>query len=145
MGSNLTLKKNIIIKAPITDVWEAITNPKLLKNTMFGCDIITSWEIGSPILFKGNWDGNEFEDKGTILNFRQEKLYQYSYWSNFSGLPDLPENYSIIQLELIKSSVDTIVLVEQHNLATHKMYQHSENNWHIALNSLKKYIEEVIA
>lgn len=130
------------IETPVSQVWEALTNPAKLKQTMFGCDVITNWKIGSKILFKGNWEGNEFVDKGTILDFQEGKSYEYDYWSNFSGLPDLPENYSINKFQLDKSDNGTILSLEQSNFATQTMYEHSDKNWDIALNSLKELAEK---
>ncbi len=112
MKNNLILKKDLKIETPLSEVWEALTNPVKLKQTMFGCDVVTNWKIGSEMLFKGSWEGNEFVDKGTILDFQEGKSYEYDYWSNFSGLPDLPENYSIIKFQLDKSDNGTILSLE---------------------------------
>lgn len=142
MKNNLILKKDLKIETPVAEVWEALTNPAILKQTMFGCDVVTNWKIGSNILFKGNWEGNEFVDKGTILDFQEGRSYEYDYWSNFSGLPDLPENYSIIKFQLDKSDNGTILSLEQRNFATQTMYEHSDKNWDIALNSLKELAEK---
>lgn len=142
MKNNLILKKDLKIETPVAEVWEALTNPAILKQTMFGCDVVTNWKIGSNILFKGNWEGNEFVDKGTILDFQEGRSYEYDYWSNFSGLPDLPENYSIIKFQLDKSDNGTMLSLEQRNFATHTMYEHSDKNWDIALNSLKELVEK---
>ena len=142
MKNNLILKKDLKIETPISEVWEAITNPAKLKQTMFGCDVVTNWKIGSNILFKGNWEGNEFVDKGTILDFQEGKSYEYDYWSNFSGLPDLPENYSIIKFQLNEVDNGTILNLEQSNFTTQTMYEHSDKNWDVALNSLKEMVEK---
>ena len=141
MENNLTLKKTLKIEAPVLDVWKALTDPEKLKQMMFGCEVVTDWEIGSQILFKGSWEGQEFVDKGTIRDFQEGKSYEYDYWSNFSGLSDSPENYSIISFELIESMNGTIVALEQRNFATDTMYEHSDKNRDIALSSLKELIE----
>jgi len=142
MGRNLTLKKNIKIKASIADVWKTITNPKLLKITIFGCDVITDWNVGSQILFKGSWEGEEFIDKGTIRDFQEGKSYEYDYWSNFSGLPDSSENYSIIKFQLDESNNGTTLSLEQNNFATQTMYEHSDKNWDVSLRSVKELVEK---
>lgn len=141
MKHNIILKKDSEIEAPVSEVWKALTNPAILKETMFGCDVITNWEMGGKILFKGHWEGKEFVDKGTTLDFQEGKSYEYDYWSTFSGLPDLPENYSIIKFHLTKSKNKTILNLEQSNFATEMMYMHSDRNWDIALNSFKKQIK----
>ena len=141
MVSNKILNKTIIINAQTSKVWNALINPEQLKKYMFGCDVITDWEIGSPILFKGNWNGTDFIDKGTLLDFQSEKTYQYNYWSNFSGLPDTPENYSIIKFEIERQNENTLLKLTQSNFATPTMYEHSDKNWEETLGKLKDMIE----
>lgn len=141
METNITLKKKIKIESPISEVWKALTDLLKLEQAMFGCNVITNWEVGSKILFKGSWEGNEFIDKGTIIDFEEGKSYTYDYWSNFSGLPDSPENYSIIKFQLDEVDNGTILYLVQSNFATQSMYQHSEKNWDIALNSMKELVE----
>ena len=142
MKNNLILKKTIEIKASKIDVWKVITNLEKLKKTMFGCDVITDWNVGSEILFKGNWNDKDFIDKGIILDYKEGEFYEYSYWSNFSGIPDIPENYSIIKFQLDESEQATILSLQQKNFATQTMYKHSNKNWDAALSALKKVIEK---
>lgn len=141
MEDKLTLRKNLKIGASANVVWSALIDPEKLKQTMFGCDIITDWKIGSDILFKGSWEGTEFVDKGIILDFQDGKSYEYSYWSNFSGLPDAPENYSIVKFRVQADGDETILHMEQSNFAKESMYEHSDKNWDVALNALKDLIE----
>ncbi len=144
MSQQLIVRKTLEIEAITSVVWEALTNSEKLKKTMFGCEVITNWKIGSQILFKGSWEGNEFIDKGTILDYQNGKTYKYDYWSNFSGLPDKAENYSTIKFEIEsdESNNRTILKLEQSNFATDTMYEHSDKNWDIALKSLKELIEQ---
>ncbi|MDA8896277.1 SRPBCC domain-containing protein [Bacteroidia bacterium] len=142
MKSNKTLKKEMNINATQAEVWKALTDPIALKQMMFGCDIVTSWEIGSEILFKGQWEGKEFIDKGHILNFEEGKSYAYDYWSTFSELSDSPENYSTIAFELEETNNGTLLYLEQHNFATESAYTHSDKNWDQALSVLKEMLEK---
>ncbi len=142
MKSSQILKKEITLKATQEEVWEALTDPIKLKQMMFGCTVVTSWEIGSEILFKGEWEGIEFVDKGHILNFEKGKSYAYDYWSTFSGLPDSPENYSMIMFEVEEVNNGTLLYLEQHNFATETAYEHSNKNWDQALSTLKEMLEK---
>ena len=49
---------DITIHASISKVRDALTNPEILKQYFFGTDTITDWKPGSPIKFKGEWQGN---------------------------------------------------------------------------------------
>ncbi len=60
-------RKSITIHAPPSRVWEALTNPELIKQYLFGTQAISNWKVGSQIRYKGVWEGKAYEDKGTVL------------------------------------------------------------------------------
>jgi uncharacterized protein YndB with AHSA1/START domain len=135
------LNKTININASISKVWNGLTNPDLIKEWLFGSIVISDWKVGSQILFTGNWQGTNYADKGTILAFDPGNKFQYNYWSGFSGLPDSPENYSVITFELTPNDNATILTLTQSNFATETGYEHSDKNWDATLELLKKIIE----
>jgi uncharacterized protein YndB with AHSA1/START domain len=141
MATDKILKKTISINAPTSKVWNALTNPELIKEWLFGTKVISDWRVGTPILFTGNWQGTDYSDKGTILKFDVEKVFQYSYWSGFSGLPDSPENYSVITFELTPGGKATILKLTQSNFLTEASYEHTDKNWDAPLELMKKIIE----
>ena len=55
------------ISASPTQVWAVLTDPEQIKKFMFGADVETDWQPGSPIIWKGVYEGKEYEDKGEIL------------------------------------------------------------------------------
>jgi len=141
MSTDKILNKTMSINAPTSEVWIALTNPDLIKQWLFGTNVISDWQVGSPILFTGTWQGTEYKDKGTILQFEIEKVFQYNYWSGFSGLPDSIENYSIITFKLIPTANGTQLTLTQSNFATETGYEHSDKNWDVTLELMKKIIE----
>jgi uncharacterized protein YndB with AHSA1/START domain len=54
----------IEIDAPPTKVWSALTDPDQIKQYMFGSEVVTDWRQGSQIVWKGEYEGKEYEDKG---------------------------------------------------------------------------------
>ena len=58
MGENLTAKSSITINASIAKVWEALVNPSIIKQYMFGTEVVSDWKEGSSIVWKGIWKGN---------------------------------------------------------------------------------------
>jgi uncharacterized protein YndB with AHSA1/START domain len=142
MTQELTLNKSITINAPVSKVWNTLTNPDLIKEWLFGTKVISDWKVGTSILFTGNWQGTDYADKGTILKFDIEKVFKYNYWSGFSGLPDSPENYSVITFELTPKDNATMLTLTQSNFATETAYEHSDKNWEATLELMKKIIEQ---
>ena len=142
MATVKVLNKRININAPSTKVWDALINPDIIKLWLFGTNVISEWKVGSQLLFTGNWQGTEYTDKGTILQFEKEKIFQYNYWSGFSGLPDVPENYSIITFNLASKNYCTELNLTQSNFASELMFEHSGKNWDTTLDVMKSIIEK---
>ncbi|MGA7161945.1 MAG: SRPBCC domain-containing protein [Bacteroidota bacterium] len=139
---SLVLRKTMSIKAPASKVWEALTSPDLIKQYLFGTNVISDWKVGSPIRFTGTWEGKTYEDKGTILKFEKGKAFQYSYWSSFSSLPDAPENYAVLTFELSSHGNTTELSLSQDNISDETALEHSSKNWEGVLGTMKKLIEK---
>ena len=108
---------------------------------MFGADVTSQWREGSPIVWKGEFKGKAYEDKGTILRIEPETLLQYSHFSPLSGKPDQPESYHTVTIELSGAGDRTHVVLTQDNNPTEQAREHSEKNWRTMLEGLKKYVE----
>lgn len=143
MKNKIRGRTSIIINASADKVWEALTTPEIIKEYFFGTDAVSDWKVGSPIIFKGEWEGKHYEDKGTILNAEPNKLFRYSYWSSMSGIEDKPENYLTITYEVTEENNNTTLTVTQENIPDEKMKEHSEQNWKKVLADLKKLLETV--
>lgn len=142
MSANLIAKASTTISAPASQVWDALTNPAMIKQYFFGTDAVSDWKEGSPLEFKGSWDGQEYVDKGVILRSDPPKLFQYTYFSSMSNLPEAPENYMNISYELHEDNGETMLTVKQENVATEEARKHSEENWKNVLNDLKSLLEK---
>ena len=142
MNKNLRVNRSIKINSSPEDVYHAITDPGTIKQFFFGTDAISEWKPGSSLLFKGCWeDGRTYEDKGRILDADEGKLLRYTYWSNYSGLEDIPENYSIVSYYLKESDGGTLVEVSQEGFANEESHAHAEGGWSMVLENLKKLLE----
>lgn len=128
---NLIAKTKITINAPIKVVWDALVNPGSIKKYMFGTTVISDWEKGSPIIWKGEWHGKSYEDKGRILQFEPEKVLKYSHFSPLSGLEDIPENYHTVTVQLSEAGKKVIVSLSQDHNPTEQAREHSEQNWNM--------------
>jgi len=142
MSKKLTAKASVAIKANKNEVWDALTNPDKIKQYFFGTNAISDWKKGSSLKFTGEWEGKTYEDKGTILDTEPGKLFRYTYWSSMGKLEDKPENYATVTYELVPAGDETVVNVEQDNVANEEGRKHSENNWQWILTELKKFVEE---
>lgn len=138
---NLIAKAATDIDAPRKKVWYALISPTAIKEYMFGADVITNWHEGDRILWRGEWEGNTFEDKGVVLQVKPHDLLQYSHFSALSGQEDTDENYHTVTIELSDGNGATHVALTQDGNATGEAAEHSRKNWEMMLQGLKKYVE----
>jgi uncharacterized protein YndB with AHSA1/START domain len=141
MNKNLTAKATTTIHAPVSKVWQALVNPEIIKQYLFDTDVISDWKIGSPIIYRGEWEGKPFEDRGKILEIEPETVLRSTHWSPLSGVPDTPENYHTVTYTLLKKGDSTEVTITQDNNASEEEKAHSEKNWNTVLDSMKKLLE----
>lgn len=86
MDQNLTSKSSITINASAEKVWDALVSPKAIQQYMFGAQVVSDWHEGSAIVWRGEWQGKPFEDKGKILQLKPGRTLQYSHFSPLSGM-----------------------------------------------------------
>lgn len=141
MKNPFIARASIEINAPAATVWHALITPELIKQYLFGTEAVSDWQEGSTIIYKGEWEGKSYEDKGTILKLVPNELMVATYWSSMSGIEDLPENYNTVTYALTSNGEKTTLEVTQDNIATEESKQHSENNWTGVLAGLKKVVE----
>ncbi len=141
MTTDLTARASTTIHAPTSRVWDALTDPELIKQYFFGSDIVTDWKVGSPIYYRGEWEGRSYEDKGTVLEFQPSQRLVATHWSPLSGVPDIPENYHTVTYVLDEHDGSTTVTILQDHNASEEDVKHSEQNWQMVLAGLKKLVE----
>ncbi len=141
MTNTYIAKAAITINAPPTRVWDALTQPDLIKQYLFGTQVTTDWQVGSPIVYEGIWEGKAYKDKGVILQVEPGKLLVSTFWSALSGLPDIPENYQTVRYELAAEGGGTRLTIVQDNNASPEDANHSAQNWSMVLDGMKKLLE----
>lgn len=142
MDRNLIARASITIDAASADVWDALVHPTAIKQYMFGTDVDTDWREGSAIVWRGEWQGKLYEDRGVILAVTPERTLQYTHFSPLSGLPDTPDNHRTITIELSNEGGRTQISLSQDNNRTEEERDHSEKNWVMVLTGLKNYLEK---
>ena len=142
MKQELISKSSIDIIASSTKIWNALVEPEIAKEYFFGAEIVTDWKVGSPITFKGEFNGNKYEEKGILLNVEPNYQLQYSHWSNFDGLPDEPENYRTWTFDLTEKDGTTKLSITEDNIPTEKQKKRSDEFWDGVLLTIKQLVEK---
>jgi uncharacterized protein YndB with AHSA1/START domain len=135
--------KTVTIHAAKREVWDALTNPEKVKQYMHGTEMSTDWKEGSPIVWKGEWKGRSYEDKGTVLAVEPQKLLKYTHWSPMGGSEDKPENYHTVTYELAgEDDQTTLTLIQDNNPSQEEADKMANDNWGPVLNGLKETVEK---
>ena len=142
MDKKFVAKASVTVDAPIAEVWKALITPEAIKEYMFGTTVISKWNEASPIIWKGEWQGKSYEDRGVILQLKPGRTLQYTHFSPLAGLPDTPENYHTVTIDLSPVGKQTRVSLSQDNNPTDKAREHSEKNWGSMLAGLKQFLEK---
>ena len=142
MTDKFTAEARTTIQAPASAVWQALTDPAIIKQYFFGTNVVTDWKVGSPIYYRGEWQGHSYEDKGVILEFEPGKKLVTTHWSPLAGAPDVPENYHTVTYLLAEHDGATEVTLLQDNNSSEEEKQHSEQNWKMMLQALKALLEK---
>jgi uncharacterized protein YndB with AHSA1/START domain len=140
--NNYLAKASVSIHTDAARVWQALTDPMLIKQYLFGTEAASDWKVGSAITYKGVWQGKAYEDKGRVIDAVPNKLLRTTFWSALSGLPDKPESYNTVTYELTESKGQTTVSVTQDNNPSKESADHSAGNWSTALKSMKQLLEK---
>jgi uncharacterized protein YndB with AHSA1/START domain len=131
----------IEIDAPAPRVWNALTDPDQVRRFMFGAEVVTDWQPGGPIVWKGVYEGREYEDRGEILEVEVGRRLVVTHFSPLSGREDRPENHHTLTYELDDRGPTTHVRLSQDNNASEAEAEHSRGMWETLLNGLKAAVE----
>jgi uncharacterized protein YndB with AHSA1/START domain len=133
-----TATASLVISASLTRIWEAMTDPAVIREYLDGVEVTSDWKIGGAITYHGVRDGATLEGKGVILNMVPHELIETTYWSNLWGLPDEPENYKKVTYRLIPVDWGTVVRVIEDNIPTEEERRRAEQQWMTTLQNLKR-------
>ena len=141
MVDRLTATASTLVNADREVVWAVITDPQQLGQAFFGATVETDWRVGSPITYRGEWQGKQFEDKGEIVTVEPNQVLRLTHFSPLSGQPDIPENYHTVTFELAPRDNGTELIITQTNAGSQEEREHSEANWAKVLDSIKHAAE----
>lgn len=148
--TELNIINSIDIQASATNVWDALINPEKTKIYLFGCETVSDWNIGSPLLWKGMYEGKEMIFvKGNIVALEPEKKLIYTVFDPNSTMEDIPENYLHVTYELTEGNGVTSLTVTQGDYSKvaegDRRYKETYNNgegWNPILTAIKTLVEK---
>jgi uncharacterized protein YndB with AHSA1/START domain len=129
------------VAAPPERVWEALTDPAQIAAYMHGSRVTTTWEVGSPITWDGEYDGRAYQDKGEVLTYDEPRVLSVTHYSPMMGQPDEPENYHTLVYTLTEDGDGTRLELTQDGNESQEQADQFSQNWQGMLDGLKAEVE----
>jgi len=140
---SFTIEKEIIINSAPEVIFNALTNSDEIIKYYPLNEVVSDWEIGSEVLYKGEVNNNKFTDYGVIKALTPPTKYMYTYWSDNHGTENTTENQITICYNLSKAENGTKLELIQTNVKSKEMFELMNSTvWPYLLNSMKAYIEK---
>jgi uncharacterized protein YndB with AHSA1/START domain len=140
-NEGLVAEAGALIDADRHEIWSALVDPAAIKEYMFGTTVVSDWREGSAIVWRGEWEGQAYEDKGEILRLEPGRVLQYTHFSPLSGQADEPGSYHTVTIKLAPAGTATWVMLTQDNNPTPEARDRSTGNWNAMLSALRLYVE----
>jgi uncharacterized protein YndB with AHSA1/START domain len=141
MPTNEIATAAVTVDASPDRVWQALTDPAIIRKYMFGSTVTSDWTVGSTITYAGEYEGRKYEDHGEILEIRPHELLRSTHFSPLGGQPDIPANYHTLTYTLARLGSGTRLELSQDNNASVAEAEHSTANWKQMLEALKSVVE----
>jgi len=142
MNTALKASQSIEINATCESVWDTMTNPEKIKVYLYGTETNTDWKVGSPIVFQGNYEGHVYNDKGNVLEVKENELLKYNYWSSMSGTEGKIENYFIVTYRIEQLSEGKVKFTwHQEGFPTEEKRKHTESGLCTMIVQIKEIAE----
>jgi uncharacterized protein YndB with AHSA1/START domain len=129
------------VGAPPEQVWAALTDPEQIAVYMQGSQVTTTWEVGSPITWDGEYDGRPYQDKGEVLTYDEPHVLSVTHYSPMMGQPDEPENYHTLIYTLTAADAGTLLELTQDGNESEEQAEQFSSNWQGMLDGLKEHVE----
>ena len=111
------IEGQIEINAPAAKVWDALVNPALTPKYMHNCKVVSNWNIGDPVLWKGANDDVIYV-KGNLIELDTEKTLSFSVIDPNATYVHSSENHLVVTYNLSVVGNSTILKVKQGNFKT---------------------------
>jgi uncharacterized protein YndB with AHSA1/START domain len=148
MSKLMINRKEVWFNSTSEKVWGLLTNPEMTKQYMFGCEVLSEWDKGSQIIWKGlTEDGEEvIYVKGEITEIVNGEKVSFTMLDPNMGIKDIPENYVNLTYELSQLENGTKLTIIQGDFNgtenAEKRYEESKVGWDMIIPLMKKIMAQ---
>lgn len=140
MLEDRTAAASMTLPHPPEKVWDALTEPEIVKQWMSGTELVGDLVPGGTIFYRGEWNGAAYADRGNILELDSPRLLKLNFYSTFSGLPDEPQYWQPITYALEPEGDGTRLTITHENNPDAETAATLAKNWAASLDQIKKVL-----
>jgi len=144
----MIVREEVVFKANAEKVWDMLINPEKTKQYMFGCEVLSDWNPGDSIVWKGKTENGEEVTyvKGEIVGIEPGRKVTFTMFDPNVGLPDIPKNYVNLTYEVIPQKTGCKLIITQGDFRgadlAEKRFEESKQGWKMVLPVMKKLLNE---
>lgn len=90
MDKGVLASAETLIRVSPAEVWKALTDPDLIKHYLFGTQVESTWQVGDAIIYRGEWQGKSYEDKGRSSSWFPKSVLCRAIGALFPAFPMSP-------------------------------------------------------
>lgn len=78
MVNDIMVTRSVLLNATPERVWEALTHPGMTRQYLYGCEVESDWQAGSPLRWVGKHGGRDINEEGKVLEVIPGRRIKYS-------------------------------------------------------------------
>lgn len=147
MSESMIFTQDILFAAPKDRIWELLTHPDQTEKYMYGCRVLSDWQLSSTISWVGKTeDGQEIVYvKGEVTAITPGSSVSFTMFDPNMGIRDIPENYVNLTYELTESEGGTqLKLIQGDFQGTENgvnRFEESKKGWEMVIPLMQQMIE----
>ncbi|SHI74178.1 Uncharacterized conserved protein YndB, AHSA1/START domain [Tangfeifania diversioriginum] len=148
MKQSLIVREELTFKANAEKVWDLLINPEMTKQYMFGCEVLSDWKVGTPIVWQGKNEANRdvVYVKGEIMEVVPQRKVTFTMFDPNLGLDDIPENYVDLTYDILPQKTGCKLIITQGDFQgaenAEKRFEESLRGWKMVIPKMKEVLHE---
>jgi uncharacterized protein YndB with AHSA1/START domain len=139
MNHSLTIKRTYRIQNTVSNVWQSLVCPTLIKQYAHNCEMAEQ----SPEEAADSLETCATFRSGDILEYEKNVRVKFSTFDPNAGLANVPQNYIHITYELCEIGNETELTITIENFMEEgERFKHSQSKWK---NILSPRVESLLA